>query len=73
MGKSGILNKKVWSSDAKVKALKSELITSVAATALGNEIVINDTDFEARFDDNFGLLSDCGNKMTGLISRLYST
>ena len=51
-GKSGILNKKVWSSDAKGKALKSELIDSVAATASRNDIVINDADFEARFDGN---------------------
>ena len=43
----------MWSSDAKGKALKSELITSVAAAAAsGNEIVINDTDFEARFEGN---------------------
>ena len=32
--------------------MKSELITSVAAAVSGNDIVINNTDFEARFDGN---------------------
>ena len=46
------VKEKGTASDAKEKALKNELITNVAAAVFGNEIVINNTDFEAKFDGN---------------------